>query len=80
MIRPIQETEEEDGIAQSLAHSRQTWWGRDIEHVLDTIVRENITECAAVLVGLGKHLMDIYKQTKDIREIKVLDPARGTLR
>ena len=81
MIRPIQVRNKEDGIAESLAHGRPTWWDRDVAHGLDTIVRENITECAAVLAGLSKHLVGIYNQTKEHkRDRGMLDTAWGTLR
>ena len=55
-------------MAQILADGRQTWWDYGSAEWLDTLLRRNTTDCAAILSGLERYLMDIYKECKDYKK------------
>ena len=58
----------EDGMTQLLAHGKRTWWDREVARVLDTLIREYLTECLALLAGLHQQLVATDKKSKDYKE------------
>ena len=57
----------EDGMMQLLAHGQRQWWDHNVARVLDTLIREDLKECLALLATLHQDLMAIQKKGVDYK-------------